>query len=886
MYFERKLSKCSQCPLRDKRRVWGQGATSWKIALIGEAPGADEDACGIPFSGRAGGMLNWGLGAAGMLRHQIWLTNTTSCRPPNNDLGGLEGAEAKEKCSEGFKSELEFLRKQGVRVLVPLGNEALEALDIHDKITKARGSVYLRDGFIVVPTFHPSYIMRSQHKKDSASVTYKYVWVADLKKAAGLAEKGSWQPPVENFILNPDLPTALDWIQKAIEDDVLVAVDIETTGITPDSGTTVVIGLARSGTDAISIPILNKGGGRYWHNGDFYQIKEALEKLFHRGRLIFQNSLFDVLFLRGDGYRIDFKSVLHDTLVLHHALSPELPHSLDFIVSIYGDTPYWKGEAKERKGRILDADETELRRYNLRDCVVLHQILPEMLEELHELGGEDCYYQEAIPLLGPVGEMIENGILIDPAEVERVKKGWQDELVNREGRLRKLARLPESFNLESDDDVRWLLWGVEPAKFAKIKQLDEYLPKPTSGKKPRKQGTKVHAELLALQAIRDETTPLYRLSGYGGKKTKSGTKVAVDKQGLLGLTIGLQNRLALVKEYKHEKFRVEEASIQLLLEWLDVFREYREYGKLISTYSSYPLRSDGRCHSQFLVHGTATGRLASRKPNLQNIPKKHLEARRPFISRDGYTLLSADYSNLEVRVLAYETDDDVLIHMVENGINIHKENVKILFGLEEGHPLYELGKRAAKIFQFGGISYGGSDKEIHEKIMLEVPKLPLTLYQYRQAKSRWMEIHTKYREWEARIRNGVATRRRSTTFLGRTRILHGSDRDIEKQALNTPIQGGAAHIINRALIRLVDQRDALALESRLVLQVHDQLIFECPDKELAVMRTLVGREMQRPIDYRGTPRSFPVEVEVGKSWGALGIPDNDLEDDIEDTGSI
>ena len=886
MYFERTQSKCTSCPLRDRRRVWGQGAASWKIALIGEAPGADEDACGIPFSGKSGGMLSWGLGAAGMLRHQIWLTNTTACKPPNNDLGGFEGATAKTNCAPGFDAELAFLKKQGVRVLVPLGNEALESLGIDDKITKARGSVYLRDGFIVVPTFHPSYIMRSQHKKDSASVTYKYVWVADLKKAAGLAEKGSWSPPVENFNLEPSLDEALQWINTECLTDTPIAVDIETTGITPDKGTTVVIGLARSSTDAISIPILRKGGQPYWHNGDFVKIKTALERLFARGNLVFQNSLFDVLFLRGDGYRIDFDSIKHDTLVLHHAISPELPHSLDFIVSIYGDTPYWKGEAKERKGRILDADEIELRRYNLRDCVVLHQVLPEMLKELSELGGESCYYEEAIPLLAAVGEMIEVGITVDESEVARVKKGWQDELATRESRLRIVGNLPPSFNLESDDDVRWVLWGWEPAKFAKIESLAEYGPEPPSGKKPRRPGTKIHAELLALQEIRDKTKPLYRLSGYGGKKTKSGETISVDKQGLLGLTIALQNRLTLVKEYKHAQFRTEEKAIQHLLEWLDVFREYREYGKLISTYSSYPLRSDGRCHSQFLVHGTATGRLASRKPNLQNIPKKHLEARRPFVSRPGHTLLSADYSNLEVRVLAYETDDDVLIEMLNSGRNIHEENVFILFGIKKDHPLYDLGKRAAKIFQFGGISYGGSDREIYEKIMLEVPKFPLTQYQYRQAKARWMEIHPKYRSWEAQIRNGVGLSRKTTTFCGRVRTLHGSEKDIEKQALNTPIQGGAAHIINRSLIRLRLQVRNLGLRSKLVLQVHDQLIFECPDSELVQMQALVKQEMERPINYRGTLRSFPVEVEVGKSWGELGIPDNDLEDDTEDASTI
>ena len=605
--------------------------------------------------------------------------------------------------------------------------------------------------------------------------------------------------------------------------------------------------------------------------------------MFARGKLIFQNALFDVRFLREDGFQIGFEAVLHDTLILHHAVSPELPHRLDFIVSCYGDTPYWKGEAKERKGRILDADEDELWTYNLRDTVVLFQVLPGLLEDLHELGpgAEETYYNESIPLLAPIAEMTDTGVLLDPKELLKVKAAWEVERDGCKTHLQELAQFPDGFNLESDDDVRWYLFGIRPAKFAKIEELASFEADLGSTKKPRRKGTKVHADLLRLQGIRDRTIPPYRLSSYQPRKTAKTKVVAVDKQGLLGLTIALQNRLVAVGDYKDPRFKEEAVGIRRLLEWIKVFRDYRGVKKLISTYTKYPTGDDGRVHTQFLLHGTATGRPSSRKPNLLNIPKKRLEARNPFISAPGRKLISADYVGLEVLVLAYECGDPQLIKEAESGL-IHIANTYTLFGLKPDDDGFALGKRAAKIFQFGGISYGGSDKEIHEKVVLEVPDLTLTMAAYRYAKAKWLEAHPGYATWAARIREDVHTSRKATTFLGRVRTLHGSDNDIEKQALNTPIQGGAAHIMNRATVALWKSMRRREMKSRIVLQIYDQLVVEAPDDEVEEAKALLMAAMEAPVDYRGRAVVFHADMEVGTSWGHLTAPDNDVDEEEEE----
>jgi len=833
---------------------------------------------GIPFAGRAGKFLTWGLENAGISRSSVWLTNVACCRPPRNDLMGEEGREAIAACRAGFDEELAFLRAQGVKVLVPLGNHALRALGLEGQITRVRGSVYEARGFIVLPTFHPSFVMRSQHKKEGAEVTYKYVWIADLSKAKSLVDK-AWVPPAEHFILSPSVEDVERVLTAAVSNKTLLGVDIETTG-RGERCRVVVVGIATDGETALSVPLLKKGGDPYWVNGDEVRVRNALNAAFKACPLMFQNAMFDVPILKEAGFEIDFVRVQEDTMVLHHAVSPELPHNLGFIVSLYGETPFWKDIFAERRGSVLEMADETLRTYNLRDAVVLHQVLPGLLADLREVDAESVYREESIKLLEPVSEMTQTGFQVDTNKLASLKARWTKERDTLEAKLKSTMALPSAFNLDSDDDLRWFLFGIEPAKFSKLEKLKEYDDATKTGKKKLRSGTKVHKWLCDLQDIREKAIRPYTLTGWKGRTTLQGA-VQVDKQGLLAYQIQLQNRLKEVHEYKAPKFKTEADAIHGLLGWLRVYREYSQISKLLSTYTDYPLGHDGRVHPSFLVHGTATGRLSSRDPNLQNLPKKHEEAREPFVARAGYMLLSADYSNLEVRVLAYEVGDKALIKAVEGGVNIHDENTKVLFKLTPRSPLWDIARRAAKIFMFGGISYGGSDMEIHQKIAMEVPELALTMADYKKARTAWMDAHAGYSAWAGRIRTEVHTTHQSRTFRGRVRTLHGSGSNIEKEALNTPIQGGAAHIINGAMIRIHERKRGM--QSRLIAQVHDQLIYETPLSELDAMKAIVKEEMERPVEYRGQQVSFPVDISTGPAWGAL----KEVEDDGDtDTDSV
>lgn len=863
--------------LEEAPPVWGIGPDDQcRLAIVGEAPGREEEEKGEPFVGRAGKFLHWGLTESGIYRPGIWLTNVLSRRPPSNDIKSHEAREAIASEQEAFRNEIMWLVKEkGIKVIVAMGNTAKDAFNLKGSITKIRGSVYEFDfnywmpvddpnmepcDVVIIPTFHPSYLMRARYSKGvKGSQDQSTVWLGDLDRAKEISHNG-WNRPKENFILEPTIDVAREWLERAIADGADLAVDIETTGFNARLGEIVCIGLARSSSDAMVLPFITSNGRRYWLPGEEREIRDVLQSVFEQCGLYFQNALFDVSWLRRKGYdKLTPDRIKHDTLLLHHALSPELPHNLGFIVSQYGATPYWKEDFLSRDVSILQMDQIEMRRYNARDCVVLHQVIPEMLSDLKAQNNEDIYYNENLKMIEPVLQMQECGVLVDQKEMTKWNHYLDRKIKAFEHALRTLGRLPTAFSLDSRTDLRLFLFGLMDSKYEKA----DLLPK----KKP---GTKVYEELLRLEEIRSNTKPLHNIRGFNGRRTDSGL-LKTDKQGRLSLQIHLQNRLSKLSYFKrwtpeHEK---ENSEIRKLLAWLTLYNRYTQLVKLKSTYGTYPVQEDDRIHSSYLIHGTATGRLSSRNPNLQNIPKKEIRARKPLVAGPGKQIVALDYSNLEVWVLAYETQDEVLIDILNGGKNVHDENTKLLFHLTPQDKMWGLARRAAKIFFFGGIAYGGGPREIHQKVSLEVPELALTFADYERAKRRYEDAHPAYQTWRNNIIRTVRSCRSITNAFGRTRIFYGNDRDIEKEALNFPVQSGAASIINRATIEIAQHLRTKEPRARLQAQIHDELRFEVAHDSVDWLIELAKSTMEQSVSFHGRDVSFPVDVELGPSWGDL-----------------
>lgn len=855
------------------------------MAIVGEAPGAEEVRKLEPFVGDAGDDLNWAFGQAAIYRPGVYLTNVIDVRPPGNDIKSELGMEAVRAQHDLFWREIrDIVFNKGVRVIMALGNTAAHAFGLSGSIGTLRGSVFELNldwpgpvtdpevepcHAVVIPTWHPSYFTRQRRfgtSRGKGAIDEMAVWSEDFKKAKRLAVDG-YERPRENFVLEPTLDEFIAWSDDVIERSATLACDIETTGFNGEIANVFVVGFATDAETAFSVPMLCEDGKSYWRPEERRIVVARLNDIFAACPLIFQNAAFDVNFLRDNGYTIDMSCVADDTMLVHHAVDPEQPHRLDYITSIYGVTPYWKDDLKGRMGTLAEMPQLMLRRYNLRDCIVLWQVLPPMLEDLRAMERSyDIYRNESLPLLEATSAMRRNGVYLDKEAQAAVKTELAGTAERLDAELRELASLPPEFSLDSDTDLRLFLFNHKAKKYEKGAEL----PK----KKP---GTKVYEECRKMAAIVEGTKQIYHPPGFRPRLTGKTKVPQVDEQARLGLRISAQNRLDDLDKLRRPtaKHAEERENIERLLLWLEKYGEYAKTLKLLSTYTDYKTGLDGRVHPSFIVHGTATGRFASRNPNFQNLPKGNPIIRRMFtVQTDDWRIVSADYSNLEVAVLAYVSGDERLIDIIEEGKNLHDENTHILFpDLTPEHPLWKSGRDAAKVFQFGGISYGGGPREIYEKVLLKAPKLRLTYADFKAALDRWMTEHPGYRDWAARQKHDVldrrnpATYRKVTTFAGRLRRCYGSERDIEKIALNTPIQGGAAHIINWATIRI--ERGLREMRSRLQAQIHDEIRVEAHVSELDEVCGLLRNEMEKPVTINGVERRFRVDIEIGRNWADL-----------------
>ncbi len=296
--------------------------------------------------------------------------------------------------------------------------------------------------------------------------------------------------------------------------------------------------------------------------------------------------------------------------------------------------------------------------------------------------------------------------------------------------------------------------------------------------------------------------------------------------------------------------------------------EHRHYAKLKSTYldvlEEVTNPTTGRIHSTFHQTVTATGRLSSSEPNLQNIPVRGelgRSLRRIFIPEDGWLFLASDYSQIELRIMAHMSGDPTMIDAFSRGEDIHTRTASEIFGVPVDKVDYDL-RSKAKAVNFG-IIYGISDFGLARNTGVSIGEARTFIEAY-------FARYPKIREFMDRSIQTAREYGYVTTILGRRRPIPDINSRVrarrgfaERTAINTPIQGSAADIIKMAMVRIYRRLKEEGLRSRLILQVHDELIFEIPPEEEAVMRELVRSEMEGVISLK-VP--LKVDIDVGKSW--------------------
>jgi DNA polymerase-1 len=307
---------------------------------------------------------------------------------------------------------------------------------------------------------------------------------------------------------------------------------------------------------------------------------------------------------------------------------------------------------------------------------------------------------------------------------------------------------------------------------------------------------------------------------------------------------------------------------------VDMILEYRELAKLKSTYiDALPEQvnpATGRIHTSYNQTGSVTGRIASSDPNLQNIPIRTelgKRVREGFIASPGHVLLSVDYSQIELRIVAHMAKDETMLAAFRAGQDIHATTAAAVFNT----PLEQVTKeqrRNAKAINFGLI-YGMGSFGLSRST-------DFTLAEAENFIKAYFAQFPGVKSYLDGIRREAAQKGYVETLLGRRRYfpnlatqtnMNMRQRE-EREAINAPIQGTAADIIKKAMLRIPAALVAQKLDSKILLQVHDELLLECPQSQLDATQKLVQNEMENAFEL-----SIPLETEarVGLNWGNMKV---------------
>ncbi|MDR0823280.1 MAG: DNA polymerase I [Endomicrobium sp.] len=335
----------------------------------------------------------------------------------------------------------------------------------------------------------------------------------------------------------------------------------------------------------------------------------------------------------------------------------------------------------------------------------------------------------------------------------------------------------------------------------------------------------------------------------------------------------LQLNLPIIKKTKTGYSTDEEVLTELSdYEFAKAILQYRELQKLKSTYidpiTQYCSYYGERIHTTFNQTITATGRLSSTDPNLQNIPIKSeygREFRKAFICEKNYIFISADYSQIDLRVLAHISGDEKLIEAFNRGEDIHSATAREVFNIAAGDELPDKLRSAAKSINFG-IVYGISPFGLSKQLSISMSDAKNYIDNY-------LQRYKGVKNWMAQVVNQAKQDGFVSTITGRIRFipnLNASNKTIvsgaERMALNTPVQGSSADIIKIAMLNICDEIKKKGYKTKMLLQVHDDLLFETANDEIDEISSLVKEKMESAVKLK-VP--LIVDIKKGVNWGEM-----------------
>jgi len=804
------LAECEKCPLSTKpcARTSFPKTPQAKAAIVSRSPGKYEARSGVPFSGPSGKVLNHLLRMNGVSRDEILATNVVLCTPD----GGKVPPEAIKACSGRLRSELD-----GIPLVIAAGSEAVNLLIGRGTIDRFRGYRIVRDGRTIVATNNPALVLRD----DSTFPNLKN----DFKRA---------------FNPNPTVPFPKVEVIEGVDDakrylterigdteHSFVASDIESRGGLSHRATLISMQFAIEGTHAV---VLGEREGIFQDRDllDNY-LRPFLESRSHQ--FVWHNGKFDVKVLRHT-YGIEAR-VDEDTLLMHYALDERSGsddaigiHGLEYLLmEEFGWPKYTNPRIERAKKTGVVEDYDEFYEYAGRDaggCKSLHELyLP--------LATDD-------DVLKPYHELLIAGIndLAIPAELRGMVYD-----VDRAADLYEFSVKPEMEELIEQMRTQIgneILKPTSPTQMAKI-YYDEWGLKHSMRNRPDKERSvdeSARKEILA-----------DRFTFKGSMTTKRvGTKVVA------ATSEDAEEKREHIKQFvqKHHRFSKiqKQAStfIMSLIERAELDPEHRVYTEL-------------------LFHGTNSGRLSSRRPNLQNItrPAEDLpNIRNLFKASPGRQIVNADFSQAELRCIACFSHDELLWGIYERGEDLHSECAKRFFG----ENFTKANRDISKNVNFG-VFYRQSAATFQEKH--GIPEKEAQPY------IDWVwKTFTGVAAWEKTVEAEIHTKGVLVSPFGRKRRFHLIT-DFNKQAayregINFYPQSTANDLTLSSAIIIAGEIDSS--RANIVLTVHDSIVGDVEDNYIEEFSTISKEVMEsRAKDRLGWTLPFLAEVQVGPTWGEV-----------------
>lgn len=859
--------------------IKGIGNPNAKMMIVGLTPGEQECQSQIPFTGKTGDKLKKCLAKAGVSTDNVYYTYLVKCKPPKVARGSGV-AKVREPLMKELKECVGYLQEEikalKPNVIVLLGAKVNKFLINKTGLTSIHGTPYWNEEFnaTVIPVNSPGLLL-SQNTKPQDEPNF----VADLKFAyeSSLTKELQEKEKMSTNYLTMDTIAKVKGLIKRLNSLQEYVIDIETTGLNPD--TSDLLGLSFSWKEGTGcyIPI------RKWFK---YYTEENLEPSFERynrrveiieeyteegkkqkkkrqiGTMLYElenfwneenlkeflpylkgivatnqirkighNIAFDVSFLNVE-WGIDIERANYCTMHADYLPDPESGNDRSLEAMAWRLTDmggYDDGLKGERKIGFMNTEFEDLCRYGCGDSDCTYRIYLTQKEIIKPF--LDLLENIVTPLSLVLREMEYNGVNTDREQVAKLSKDYEDKINECESKLFNLKDIKEF--IKQYEEIQYI---KIKKKYVKSKILPKKYPKADDYIRPK-------IKLFNFGSPKDLRELLSYLGIVTGKKTKTGL-VATDEQTLETL------------KGKHKV--------------IDHMLNLRHLKKIFSTYLK-PIPNlcsvDGRLHTSYRSDKTATGRIASSKPNLQNIPKKKdgNQIRNYFIASNGNIMAESDLKQIEYRILAHYVNDRQMIEDIDNGLDIHRLIASEIYNISQEEVTDEQ-RSKSKGVTFG-VPYGRSSVSL-------AAEYGMGLDEAENFKRALLNRYPKVAVWIERAIERAREIGYVKTYFGRVRYLPKLNDPIfnireaeERKVVATIIQGSANDILSTYTINIRRKLKEMGSKTKMVLTVHDALFFDIPREEAKKVIDMIQIEMERQI--KGIRVPIETEIKVGNRWGSL-----------------